>query len=200
MQNAFLDEIYGYYSVRSSEWIKHYSLPDYLAKVNIFIILQESMAFFYSLQTLLIMLSYRLRKVWKWKPRGWLTIWKFQVGIATRSVCRFLSTVTLTVFVALASVGSSIIQLMQVIQCCCYVWFPCPNLITLARGQGNLILDKHFVLNSKSICSLFISQFMRSLHLATRSEVLNCEVESAVAQALLGFCTLHACNKHQTIC
>ncbi|NP_001148676.1 cullin-1 [Zea mays] len=34
MQNAFLDEIYGYYSVRSSEWIKHYSLPDYLAKVE----------------------------------------------------------------------------------------------------------------------------------------------------------------------
>jgi hypothetical protein len=33
MQNAFLDETYGYYSMRSSEWIRHYSLPDYLAKV-----------------------------------------------------------------------------------------------------------------------------------------------------------------------
>ncbi|XP_066310639.1 cullin-1-like isoform X1 [Miscanthus floridulus] len=34
MQNAFLDETYGYYSMRSSEWIRHYSLPDYLAKVE----------------------------------------------------------------------------------------------------------------------------------------------------------------------
>jgi len=49
MQNAFLDETYGYYSMRSSEWIRHYSLPDYLAKVNIFIILYKLMPFFYSL-------------------------------------------------------------------------------------------------------------------------------------------------------
>jgi len=37
MQNAVLQDTYDYYSMRSSEWIVHYSLPDYLAKV------QESM-------------------------------------------------------------------------------------------------------------------------------------------------------------
>jgi len=37
MQNAVLQDTYDYYSIRSSEWIVHYSLPDYLAKV------QESM-------------------------------------------------------------------------------------------------------------------------------------------------------------
>lgn len=37
MQNDVLHDTYAYYSKRSSEWIMHYSLPDYLAKV------QESM-------------------------------------------------------------------------------------------------------------------------------------------------------------
>ncbi|CAL4959554.1 unnamed protein product [Urochloa decumbens] len=37
IQNAVLQDTYAYYSMRSSEWIMHYSLPDYLAKV------QESM-------------------------------------------------------------------------------------------------------------------------------------------------------------
>ncbi|KAL6616661.1 hypothetical protein ACP70R_038931 [Stipagrostis hirtigluma subsp. patula] len=37
MKNAVLQDTYAYYSKRSSEWIMHYSLPDYLAKV------QESM-------------------------------------------------------------------------------------------------------------------------------------------------------------
>ncbi|KAJ1286994.1 hypothetical protein BS78_03G395800 [Paspalum vaginatum] len=37
IKNAVLHDTYAYYSMRSSEWIMHYSLPDYLAKV------QESM-------------------------------------------------------------------------------------------------------------------------------------------------------------
>ncbi|KAF8762499.1 hypothetical protein HU200_009469 [Digitaria exilis] len=37
MHNAVLQDTYAYYSMRSSEWIAHYSLPDYLSKV------QESM-------------------------------------------------------------------------------------------------------------------------------------------------------------
>jgi hypothetical protein len=43
MQNAVLQDTYDYYSIRSSEWIVHYSLPDYLAKVSIFIIFDASM-------------------------------------------------------------------------------------------------------------------------------------------------------------
>ncbi|TVU34681.1 hypothetical protein EJB05_16526 [Eragrostis curvula] len=34
MSNAVLQDTYAYYSKRSSEWIMHYSLPDYLAKVQ----------------------------------------------------------------------------------------------------------------------------------------------------------------------
>ncbi|XP_062230612.1 cullin-1-like [Phragmites australis] len=37
MKNAVLQDTYAYYSEKSSEWIMHYALPDYLAKV------QESM-------------------------------------------------------------------------------------------------------------------------------------------------------------
>ncbi|XP_062208013.1 putative cullin-like protein 2 isoform X2 [Phragmites australis] len=34
MNNAVLQDTYAYYSMKSSEWIMHYTLPDYLAKVQ----------------------------------------------------------------------------------------------------------------------------------------------------------------------
>jgi hypothetical protein len=54
VQKAVLEDTYAYYSMRSSEWIVHYSLPDYLSKVYIFLIFDESMPLFCGFLTLLI--------------------------------------------------------------------------------------------------------------------------------------------------
>jgi hypothetical protein len=116
MSNAVLQDTCEYYSKKSSEWIMHYSLPDYLAKVSFLpVVLNDSMTLpFCSFLTPMIYVVYRPRKPWRRKPRDWLVICAFQKKIAIISFRRFISFVrkyyfsslhTLTVFMLPASIG-----------------------------------------------------------------------------------------------